>query len=149
MVSGAAGDPSSAGSVGGTGGIFVTSRCSSRRMAALILSTLGLGGVIHVAGDAGPTGWLVSITVLIIGSNAILAMLLPYAAESYPGATRGRAVGWIAACSKAGGPLSQGLTILGMVPALGAAAVVTALTTVAAVALITTFCVETRDRHIH
>jgi MFS transporter, putative metabolite:H+ symporter len=126
-------------------------RWSSKRaiLAALIMSTLGLGGVIHVANDVGPTGWLVSITVLIIGSNAILAMLLPYAAESYPGATRGRAVGWIAACSKAGGPLSQGLTILGMVPALGAAAVVTALTTVAAVALITTFCLETRDQHIH
>lgn len=126
-------------------------RWSSKRaiLAALILSTFGLAGVIHVANDAGPIGWLVSITVLIIGSNAILAMLLPYAAESYPGATRGRAVGWIAACSKAGGPLSQGLTILGMVPALGAAAVVTALTTVGAVALITVFCVETRDRHIH
>ena len=123
---------------------------SSKRaiLAALALSAIGLGGVIHVAGDAGPTGWLVSVTLLIIGTNAILAMLLPYAAESYPAATRGRAVGWIAACTKLGGPLSQGLTLVGMVPALGSAALVTAVTTLAAIALITAFCIETRNQEL-
>ena len=123
---------------------------SSKRaiLAALTLSAVGLGGVIHVAGDAGPTGWLVSVTLLIVGSNAILAMLLPYAAESYPAATRGRAVGWIAACTKLGGPLSQGLTLLGMVPALGSAAMVTGVTTLAAIALIVAFCIETRQHEL-
>jgi MFS transporter, putative metabolite:H+ symporter len=122
-------------------------RWSSKRaiLAALLLAAIGLAGVIHVAQDPAPTGWLVSVTLLIIGSNAILAMLLPYAAESYPAATRGRAVGWIAACTKLGGPLSQGLTLLGMVPALGSAALVTALGTVGAIALITAFCIETRE----
>jgi MFS transporter, putative metabolite:H+ symporter len=122
-------------------------RWSSKRaiLAALLLAAIGLAGVIHVAQDPAPTGWLVSVTLLIIGSNAILAMLLPYAAESYPAATRGRAVGWIAACTKLGGPLSQGLTLLGMVPALGAAALVTALATVGAIALIAAFCIETRE----
>ena len=125
-------------------------RWSSKRaiLAAMALATIGLGGVISVAGDAGPAGWLVSVTLLIVGTNAILAMLLPYAAESYPAATRGRAVGWIAACTKLGGPLSQGLTLLGMVPALGSAALVTTVATLVAIALITAFCIETRDHEL-
>ena len=119
-------------------------------LAALALAAAGLGGVILVEHRAGgAAAWLASITLLVIGSNAILAMLLPYAAESYPAATRGRAVGWIAACSKFGGPVAQGLTLLGLVPALGAAVVVTAGTTVAALGLIGRFCSETRHRELH
>jgi len=119
-------------------------------LGAMALAAAGLAGVIVVSsGEGSAMAWLASITLLVIGSNAILAMLLPYAAESYPAATRGRAVGWIAACSKLGGPLAQGLTILGLVPALGAAAVVTAGATVAALGLIGRFCVETREREVH
>jgi MFS transporter, putative metabolite:H+ symporter len=119
-------------------------------LGAMGLAAAGLAGVIVVANGEGSAGaWLASITLLVIGSNAILAMLLPYAAESYPAATRGRAVGWIAACSKLGGPVAQGLTLLGLVPALGAAAVVTAGATVAALGLIGRFCVETREREVH
>jgi putative MFS transporter len=118
-------------------------------LGALVLAAAGLGGLLLVERSGGAaSAWLASITLLVIGSNAILAMLLPYAAESYPAATRGRAVGWIAACSKLGGPLAQGLTLLGLVPALGAAAVVTAGTTVAALGLIGRFCVETRHREL-
>jgi len=118
-------------------------------LGALALAAAGLGGLLLVErGGGAATAWLASTTLLVIGSNAILAMLLPYAAESYPAATRGRAVGWIAACSKLGGPLAQGLTLLGLVPALGAAAVVTAGTTVAALGLIGRFCVETRHREL-
>jgi putative MFS transporter len=118
-------------------------------LGALGLAAAGLAGMMFVehGGGSGPA-WLASTTLLVIGSNAILAMLLPYAAESYPAATRGRAVGWIAACSKIGGPLAQGLTLLGLVPALGAAAAVTAGTTVAALGLIGSFCVETRQREL-
>lgn len=123
-------------------------RWSSKRaiLGALVCAALGLAGVIHVQDDLGTTGWLASVTLLIVGSNAIVAMLLPYAAESYAVATRGRAVGWIAACTKLGGPLSQGLTLLGMVPALGSAALVTAVASVASIGLVASFCVETR-RH--
>ena len=118
-------------------------------LGALALAAAGLGGLLLVErSGGGATAWLASITLLVIGSNAILAMLLPYAAESYPAATRGRAVGWIAACSKIGGPVAQGLTLLGLVPALGAAAIVTAGTTVAALGLIGRFCVETRHREL-
>lgn len=126
--------------------------CTSKGalLGALALAAAGLAGLLMVErSGAGAPWWLASTTLLVIGSNAILAMLLPYAAESYPAATRARAVGWIAACSKLGGPLAQGLTLLGLVPALGAAAVVTAGTTVAALGLIGCFGVETRQRELH
>jgi putative MFS transporter len=120
-------------------------RSKASMLGALVVTAAGLGGVIHVqAGDSSAVAWLACVALLVVGSNAILAMLLPYAAESYPAATRGRAVGWIAACTKLGGPLSQGLTLLGMVPALGSAAIVTALATLVALGLIAAFCIETR-----
>ena len=50
-------------------------------------------------------------------------MILPYAAESYPLQVRGRATGWVAACTKAGGLAAQLLSLLGLVPGLGWAAV--------------------------
>ena len=46
-------------------------------------------------------------------------MLLPYAAESYPLQVRGRATGWVAACTKAGGLAAQLLSLLGLVPGTG------------------------------
>ena len=92
---------------------------SKARSWALALAAIGLRGVISCRAASRPPGWLVSITLLVIGTNAILAMLLPYAAKSYPAATRGRAVGLIAACTKLGGPMAQGLTLVRMVPALG------------------------------
>jgi putative MFS transporter len=119
-------------------------------LGALAVAAAGLAGMLFVErSGGGASAWLACTTLLVIGSNAILAMLLPYAAESYPAATRARAVGWIAACSKIGGPVAQGLTLLGLVPALGAAAIVTAGTTVAALGLIGSFCVETRNRELH
>lgn len=112
---------------------------------SLSLSAAGLGAVIHLqAGGSSHGAWVGSLALLIVGSNALLAMLLPYAAESYPAAVRGRAVGWVAACTKVGGPMAQGLALLGMVPGLGAAAVLITGATVAALALVAFFCVETR-----
>jgi putative MFS transporter len=124
-------------------------RSKASMLGALVFTALGLGGVIYAqAGDSSAFVWLACVALLVVGSNAILAMLLPYAAESYPVATRGRAVGWIAACTKLGGPLSQGLTLLGMVPSLGSAAVVTALVTLVALGLIAAFCIETRHHAV-
>ncbi|ESQ87446.1 MFS transporter [Asticcacaulis sp. AC460] len=62
------------------------------------------------------------VALLIIGSNGILAILLPYASESYPLRIRGRATGWVAACTKAGGVMAQALSITALVPPLGIAA---------------------------
>ena len=47
------------------------------------------------------------IALLIVGSNGIIAILLPYAGESVPLGVLGRATGWNAACTKAGRLLAQ------------------------------------------
>jgi putative MFS transporter len=81
----------------------------------------GLGWVLLLEGHAGGSP-VFPVALLIIGSNGILAILLPYASESYPLKVRGRATGWVAACSKIGGVLAQTLSITALVPPLGIAA---------------------------
>ena len=44
---------------------------------------------------------MLPVALLIIGTNALIAMLLPYAAESFPLRIRGRTTGTVAACTKA------------------------------------------------
>ena len=58
------------------------------------------------------------VALLIIGTNALIAMLLPYTAESFPLRIRGRTTGTVAACTKAGGMIAQLLAILTLVPPL-------------------------------
>ncbi len=109
------------------------------------LAFLGLVGVLRLdlAGGGSPVG---PVALLIIGANGVLAILLPYAAESYPGAIRGRATGWVAACTKLGGLLAQLLGILGAVPALGIAAACAMVPTLAALALVVKYGAEMRGR---
>ena len=47
------------------------------------------------------------VALLIVGTNGIIAILLPYTAESFPLRVRGRATGWVAACTKGGGLFAQ------------------------------------------
>ncbi len=84
------------------------------------------------------------VALLIIGSNGILAILLPYASESYPLAIRGRATGWIAACTKGGGVLAQTLSITALVPPLGVAAGMIILPILITLGLFIKFGTETR-----
>lgn len=56
------------------------------------------------------------ILLVLVGVNGVIAMLLPYAAECSPARSRGRAVGFVAAGSKAGGLIAQAATIAGMAP---------------------------------
>jgi putative MFS transporter len=86
--------------------------------------------------------------VLIIGVNGIIAMLLPYAVESYPVRVRGRAAGWVAACTTTGGRAAQFLSPLGLVSALAAAALPILVPVVLAFGLVRMFCVGTRDRDL-
>ena len=88
------------------------------------------------------------ITFLIVGSNGILAILLPYCAESFPLRVRGRATGWVAACTKAGGVGAQALSITALVPPMGWVAVGIVVPTAAAMALIAWFGKETRGRDL-
>jgi putative MFS transporter len=73
----------------------------------------------------------------------MLAIILPYAAESFPLHIRGRATGWIAACTKAGGLAAQALSIAAMVPPLGVAAGAVMVPALLAVVLTWRYCRET------
>jgi putative MFS transporter len=84
------------------------------------------------------------VALLIVGSNGLLAILLPYASESYPLKIRGRATGWIAACTKGGGVLAQSLSITALVPPLGTTALMIIAPTSIALFLIVRYGSETR-----
>ena len=75
-------------------------------------------------------------------------MVLPYTAESFPLRVRGRATGWVAACTKAGGVGAQFLAILALVPALGVSAVLIAAPTAFALVLLVRFGRETLGRDL-
>jgi putative MFS transporter len=91
---------------------------------------------------------LVSVSLLIVGTGAVISILLPYSAESFPIRLRGRATGWVAGCSKFGGVMAQGLASLALVPAFALAAGAIAIPTVASLLLIAVFGHETRGRDL-
>ncbi|MBV8972135.1 MAG: MFS transporter [Sphingomonadaceae bacterium] len=117
------------------------SRWSSKwALAAAIAATLaGLALLVRLEGSP-----VLPVALLIVGSNAIIAILLPFAAESVPLRVRGRATGWIAACTKGGGLIAQGLSIAGRTPALGTAAAAILVPATLALALVAVFGRETR-----
>jgi MFS transporter, putative metabolite:H+ symporter len=130
---------------------FLYSRWSSKGalIGSIALSALGLLGVLHLEIMSSPSASpVLPIAVLIIGVNGIIAMLLPYAAESYPLAIRARATGWVAACTKGGGLVAQLLSLLGWVPAVGLAAVAILAPVLISLALVIRFCSETRGRDL-
>ena len=108
----------------------------------IALTLLGLGWVLLLERFGGNPVW--PIALLIIGSNGIIAVILPYASESYPMKIRGRATGWIAACTKAGGVIAQSLSIMALVPPLWLAAAIVIVPVVLALLLFIRFGTETR-----
>ncbi|HWI10330.1 MAG TPA: MFS transporter [Burkholderiaceae bacterium] len=127
------------------------SRWSSKGalLAAIVVTAAGLLGLIQLElatpGQISPV-W--AIALLIIGINGIIAMILPYAAESYPLSIRGRATGWIAACTKGGGLIAQLLSLLGLVPALFVAALLILVPVLLSLGLVWRCCIETRGRDL-
>jgi len=124
---------------------FIYSRWSSK-WALTIFITLTLLGLLwvlrletHLGGN--PV-W--PIGLLIVGSNGIIAILLPYASESYPVKIRGRATGWVAMFTKGGGVLAQTLSIAALVPPLGIIAVIIMVPVAISLALFLRFGTETR-----
>lgn len=116
---------------------------------SIALTAMGLAGIIYLElaspADASP---VLPIAVLIVGLNGIIAMLLPYAAESYPLKVRGRATGWVAACTKAGGLAAQALSLFGLIPGLALGAALTMVPVVVALVLVLRYCGETRGRDL-
>ena len=114
---------------------------------SIAVTLLGLAGVLWLATSTGVSPVL-PVALLIVGSNGIIAMLLPYAAESFPLRIRGRATGWIAACSKLGGVFAQALSIFAIIPTLATTALLIALPTALSLMLIARFGKETRGRDL-
>lgn len=110
-------------------------------MLGITLAGLILVLRLELAGHGSP---VLPVALLIVGSNGILAILLPYAAESFPLRVRGRATGWVAACTKGGGVAAQALSITALAPAMGAAAAMIIAPTLAALGLVAWFGRETR-----
>jgi putative MFS transporter len=133
--------------------VFVAAALYSRWSTkwSLVLSIgvmlMGLGSVFVL--DTGAIGPVLPVALLIVGSNGLLAILLPYAAESFPMRVRGRATGWVAACTKAGGLLAQAFTIAGLTPSMGVGAALIAIPGFAALLLVARFGGETRGRDLH
>lgn len=131
---------------------YIYSRWSTKwaLTSMIAITLLGLGWVLQL--EMSPGGnpvW--PIGLLIIGSNGIIAILLPYASESYPMKIRGRATGWIAACTKGGGVLAQTLSITALVPTMGVTAIVIMAPILIALFLFLRFGTETRGldlRHL-
>jgi putative MFS transporter len=131
---------------------FLYSRWSTKwaLTTMIVISLLGLIWVLLLETRLGGSP-VFPIALLIIGSNGIIAILLPYAAECYPMKIRGRATGLIAACTKGGGVLAQVLSITALVPALGLAAALIIVPVVIALLLFLRYGSETRGldlRHL-
>jgi len=121
---------------------------SSKLLAeSALIAVVGLLGVLQLefTGTGSP---VLPVALLIVGTNALIAMLLPYTAESFPLRIRGRTTGTVAACTKAGGMLAQLLAILALVPPLDAVALIIIVPTVGALGLVAWFGKETRGRDL-
>ncbi len=88
------------------------------------------------------------VALLIVGTNALIAMLLPYAAESFPLRIRGRTTGTVAACTKAGGMFAQFAAILALVPPLDLVSIIILAPTFVALLMVASYGKETRGRDL-
>ncbi|MBJ6122359.1 MFS transporter [Sphingomonas mollis] len=114
-------------------------------MIALTLAGLLLVLRLELAGSGSP---VLPVALLIVGTNGMIAIVLPYTAESFPLRVRGRATGWVAACTKGGGLFAQGLTISGIILSMGLSSGLMMLPTAASLILVAWFGRETRGRDL-
>jgi putative MFS transporter len=92
-------------------------------VATILVTFAGLGGALMPAAVLRSDLVVVLvIALLIVGSNGMIAVLLPYAAENYPLGIRGRATGLVAGSSKFGGVAVQAFALVGLIPTLTGAA---------------------------
>lgn len=115
--------------------------------AFVAITIAGLFGILalELRGHGSP---ILPVALMIVGTNGVIAMLLPYTAESFPMRVRGRATGWVAACSKVGGVGAQFLAILAFIPPLGVTAEIIAVPTALGLLLLIVYGKETRGRDL-
>jgi putative MFS transporter len=115
----------------------------------ILLTFAGLAGALLPAATLGWTPLLIGvIAILMVGANGMIAVLLPYAAENYPLAIRGKATGLIAGTSKAGGVVVQGFALVGFIPTFGATAIMLMAPMSVSAVLIAIAGRETRGRSL-
>ena len=114
--------------------------------AMMAVTIVGLLGVLRLELNGGSP--ILPVALLIVGTNGIIAILLPYAAETFPLRVRGRATGMVAACTKGGGLLAQILGILAMVPPMEVVAAAIVAPSAIALGLIAWYGRETRGRDL-
>ncbi len=112
----------------------------------MLLGMLGLTR--QQLGAGGLSRPLIPLALISLGSSGVISMLLPYAAENYPLHIRGRATGWVAACSKLGGLAAQGLSVVAGVPPIAAAVLAIAVPALGSTILIALFGRESRGRSL-
>jgi len=125
------------------------SRWSSKWTLGVMLAIMGAGlcafAFAEAATLAHPT---VPLVAVIVGASGVISIILPYAAETYPLRVRGRATGWVAAASKAGGLAVQAVSVAGLARDVGALALLASVVAAAAFALIVWQGRETRGRDL-
>ena len=127
------------------------SRVSSKwtLVGTILLTLTGLIGALLPAPILSWPPLLVAvIAMLIVGTNGMIAVLLPYSAENYPLGIRGRATGLVAGASKFGGVAVQGFALSGLIPTLGGAALALVVPMAASAALVAWAGRETRGRSL-
>jgi putative MFS transporter len=112
----------------------------------MLVSIVGLFGVLKLELTGGSP--VLPVALLIIGSNGIIAILLPYAAETFPLHVRARATGVVAACTKGGGFLAQILSIFALVPPMEVVAGAIVVPSAVGLGLILWYGRETRGRDL-
>jgi MFS transporter, putative metabolite:H+ symporter len=124
----------------------------STKGALLVMIGIAAAGLLAVvlrqSGLPAASDPVVALTLLIVGTTGVIAILLPYTAESYPLRVRGRATGWVAGVSKSGGLICQGLSSLALVPMIGTAAIQTAVPVLLGLGLVARYGCETRGRDL-
>jgi putative MFS transporter len=127
------------------------SRISSKwtLVGTIIVSFAGLVGALlpaHIL--AWPPLLIAAIAMLIVGTNGMIAVLLPYSAENYPLGIRGRATGLVAGASKFGGVAVQAFALAGYIPTLAGAALALAGPMAISAGLVAWAGRETRGRSL-
>ena len=130
---------------------WLYSRWSSKwtLVGTIVLTLAGLVGALLPAPVLSwPPLLIAVVAMLIVGTNGMIAVLLPYAAENYPLGVRGRATGLIAGSSKFGGVAVQGFALVGLIPTLGGAALALVAPMGISAALVAYAGRETRGRSL-
>ncbi|HUK47195.1 MAG TPA: MFS transporter [Terriglobales bacterium] len=125
---------------------------STKRVLVVAIGITTLGLIATLLGNNSEFSFLsnplISVSLLVVGTSAVISILLPYTSESFPVRLRGRAAGWVAGCSKIGGVIAQALAAAALVPAFAIAAGAIAIPTIGSLLLIAIFGHETRGRDL-